>query len=64
MVRKSGYCPVFSVSKKKLKKLKKHCILQRVCKAVGREQKKRGCRQQREKCFTAQNREESDCQGA
>lgn len=64
-MRKSGYCPVFSVSKKKLKKLKiEHCILQRICKAVGREQKKRGRRRQREKCFTAQNREGSDCQGA
>lgn len=48
-MRKSGYCPVFSVSEKKLKKLKiKHCTLQRVCQFVGREQK-RGCRKQRER---------------
>lgn len=64
IARKSAYCPVFSVSKKKLKTLKiKHCILQWVCKAVGREQK-RGHRRQRERCFTAQNREGNDCQGA
>lgn len=64
IVRKSAYCPVFSVSKKKLKTLKiKHCMLQWVCKAVGRE-KKRGHRRQRERCFTAQNREGNDCQGA
>lgn len=55
---------MFSVSKKKLKKLKiKHCALQRVCQAVGRQQK-RGSRRQRERCFTAQNREGNDCQGS